>query len=58
MKKNNNLSKEDAACMAVYEAAIQKAHETITEKSFILVKQLRVIVIVQTLLITYLIFNG
>ena len=42
--------------MAVYEAAIQQAHETITEQGFIITKQLRAIVIVQTLLIAYLIF--
>lgn len=56
MKINNILNKEEAACMAVYEAAIQQAHETITEQGFIITKQLRAIVIVQTLLIAYLIF--
>ena len=51
--KNNELQAIEA-----YEAACQKAHETITEQGFIVAKQLRVTVIAQTLLIIYLIING
>ena len=58
MKINNKLNEEERLALIEYNDATKQAHETITEKGFILIKQLRLIVIVQTLLISYLIYNG
>ena len=56
--RGTKAKNDELQAIEAYEAACRKAHETITEQGFIVVKQLRVIVIVQTILITYLIFNG
>ena len=58
MAKNTRAKNNELQAIEEYNAACQKAHETITEQGFIVVKQLRAVVIVQTLLIIYLIING
>lgn len=58
MKINNKLNEEEQTALIEYNDATKQAHETISEKGFIIIKQLRLIVIIQSILTGYLIFNG
>ena len=58
MAKNTRAKNNELQAIEEYNAACQKAHETITEQGFTVVKQLKVLAIVHTLLIIYLIING
>lgn len=58
MKKNNKLNEEERLALIEYNDATKQAHETISEKGFIIIKQLRLIVIVQSILTGYLIYKG
>lgn len=60
MARNTRSTKaknDEQQAIEAYEAACRKAHETITEQGFIVVKQLRAVVIIHTLLIIYLIIS-
>ena len=56
--RSTKARNDEQQAIEAYEAACQKAHETITQQGFLMAKQLRVMVIVQTLLIFYLIITG
>ena len=58
MKINNKLNEEEQTALIEYNDATKQAHETISEKGFIIIKQLRLIVIVQSILTGYLIYKG
>ena len=56
--RSTKARNDEQQAIEAYEAACQKAHETITEQVFIMAKQLRAVVIVLTLLVIYLIITG